>query len=388
MMYRRTIRRWIVGGGLVSLASAGCDAPDHLTAPTATVSLPAVTVDQLADAAHLHTMRVAPGTSLQAAVDAVGAGGMVLIEPGVYRESVVVDAPGVRLQGLDGGRGEGVVIENPGGAENGIHVTPAGRNFVLQNVTVRGFDENGVLLEGVDGFRLSRVRTERNGEYGLFPVGSTHGVIENCTAIGHADAGIYVGQSSEVEVRSSVASANVSGFEIENSTHVSLTQSRSFDNTVGILVSLLPGLPVMTASDILVAHDQVTDNNRPNFANPEDIVALLPGGSGIIVIGPDRVTVSHNTVTGNRSTGIALGSALILTQLAGLPPEVFGSTDPTPDQARIEFNEAVDNGGAPLPPFGSLFPGVDLLWDGLGTGNCWRQNRFGTSFPAQLPTCR
>ncbi|HEY9450450.1 MAG TPA: hypothetical protein VIQ60_11935 [Gemmatimonadaceae bacterium] len=77
-----------------------------------------------------------------------------------------------------------------------------------------------------------------------------------------------------------------------------------------------------------------------------------------------------------------------LTQVAGLPPSVFGSTDPTPDQARIEFNEAVGNGSAPLPPFGILFPGVDLLWDGLGTGNCWRQNRYGTSFPAQLPPCR
>lgn len=382
MTYRTTIRWWVLGGVLAGLAQTGCGASDDFTAPP-----PMASADRLPDVAHRHTVRVAPGMSLQAAVDAAGAGGTVLIESGVYRDSVVVTAPGVRLRGLDGGEGEGVVIENPGGADNGIHVTATGRDFVLENVTVRGFDENGVLLVGVDGFRLARVRTERNGDYGLFPVGSTHGVIENCTATGHSDTGIYVGQSSEIEIRTSVASANVAGFEIENSTHVSLTQSRSFDNTVGILVSLLPGLPVMTSGDILVAHNRVEGNNRPNFGNPADIVALLPSGSGILVIGPDRVTVSHNTVTGNRSTGIALGSALILTQLASLPPSVFGSTDPTPDQARIEFNEAVGNGSAPLPPFGSLFPGVDLLWDGLGTGNCWRQNRYGASFPTQLPIC-
>lgn len=365
----------------VGLALSSCSSPDHVSAPTPPTSV------KLADVASPHTVLVTPGTSIQAAVNAVGAGGTVLIQPGVYRDSVVVTAPGVRLQGLDGGNGEGVVIENPGSAGNGVHVTDTARDFVLENVTVRGFEENGVLLVGVDGFRLARVHTERNGEYGLFPVLSAHGLIENCTATGHADTGIYVGESSDVEVRTSTAWANVAGFEIENSTRVSLTQSRSFDNTIGILVSLLPGLPVMTAGDILVAHDQVDNNNRPNFGNPEDIVALLPSGSGIIVIGPDRVTVSHNTVTSNHSTGIALGSALILTQLAGLPPDVFAGTDPTPDQARIEFNEVIGNGTAPVPPFGSLFPGVDLLWDGMGTGNCWRQNRYGTSFPAELPTC-
>jgi parallel beta-helix repeat protein len=372
---------------LLGLALTSCSSPDQLDAPAPAAVPPMKTADGLPDIAAKHTALVAPGMSLQAAVNAVGAGGIVLIQPGVYRDSVVVTAPGVRLQGLDGGNGEGVVIENPGGADNGVHVTATARDFVLENVTVRGFEENGVLLVGVDGFRLARVRTERNGEYGLFPVRSAHGVIENCTATGHADTAIYVGESSDVEIRTSVASANVAGFEIENSTRVSLTQSRSFDNTIGILVSLLPGLPVMTSGDILVARDQVENNNRPNFGNPEDIVALLPSGSGIIVIGPDRVTVSNNTVTSNHSTGIALGSALILTQLAGLPPDVFAGTDPTPDHARIEFNEAIGNGTAPLPPFGSLFPGVDLLWDGLGTGNCWRQNRYETSFPAELPAC-
>ncbi|HEU6450220.1 MAG TPA: right-handed parallel beta-helix repeat-containing protein [Gemmatimonadaceae bacterium] len=278
MTYRTTIGWWLLCGVLAGLAQTGCGAPEDFTAPPRVA-----TADRLPDVAHRHTVRVVPGMSLQTAVDAVGAGGTVLSQSGVYPDSVVVTAPGVRLRGLDGGEGEGVVIENP--------------------------------------------------------------------------------------------------------THISLTQSRSFDNTVGILVSLLPGLPVMTSGDIVVAHNRVEGNNRPNFGNPADIVALLPSGSGILVIGPDRVTVSHNTVTGNRSTGIALGSALILTQLAGLPPDVFGSTDPTPDQARIEFNEAVGNGSAPLPPFGSLFPGVDLLWDGLGTGNCWRQNRYGTSLPTQLPIC-
>lgn len=383
MTYGTTVGRWSVGGGalVVGLALAGCTGPDRIGAPAADS-------DRLTDAARPHAVRVAPGASIQAAVDAVGAGGMVLIAPGVYRDSVVVTAPGVRLRGLDGGSGAGVVIENPGGADNGIHVTAGARDFVLENVTVRGFDENGVLLEGVDGFRLARVRTENDGDYGLFPVFSTRGVIEGCTATGHRDTGIYVGQSSDVEIRTSAAWANVVGFEIENSTHVSLTHSRSFGNTVGILVSLLPGLPVMTSGDILVAHNQVTSNNLPNFGNPADIVAVLPGGSGIIVEGPDSVTVSHNTVTGNGSTGIALVSGLLLTELVGLPPDAFGGTDPTPDHARIEHNDVVANGTAPQPPAGTLFPGVDLLWDGRGTDDCWWQNRYGTSFPAPLPSCR
>ena len=33
-------------------------------------------------------------------------------------------------------------------------------------------------------------------------------------------------------------------------------------------------------------------------------------------------------------------------------------------------------------------PPGDLLWDGSGIGNCWSDNKFNSSFPELLPTCK
>ncbi|AHG88112.1 parallel beta-helix repeat-containing protein [Gemmatirosa kalamazoonensis] len=384
MTHVNLARRPVLELALGAVLLAGCAGPDAVVAPNATP--PAH--PSLAAAAAGRVVRVRPGESIQAAVDAAGAGGTVQIEPGEYAEAVTVAVPNLRIMGL-GNPGD-VVLRNPGSATNGIRVTTAGDGFDLDNITVRGFEANGVLLVRVDGFRLSRVRTENNGEYGLFPVLSSHGVIDGCTATGHADTGIYVGQSSDVEIRNSVAWGNVAGFELENTTRASLTNSEAYDNTVGILVSLVPPAPyisVLTATDNLVAHNRVHDNNHANFGEEGDLAALLPAGTGILVVGPDRTTIEHNTVTNNVSSGIAVVDAAVLALLSG-DADAYGTLNTAPDGTRVQLNTVLGNGTAPQPPLNEFFPGVDLLWDGSGVGNCWWQNRYGTSFPDPLPACK
>ena len=328
---------------------------------------------------------VPAGGSIQAAVDAAGAGSVIHIEPGTYGEAVTIDKPGMKLIGLDGSDG-GVVIENPGGEENGINVTDNGDDFTLINVIVRDFDENGVFLFGVDKFLISHVTTEDNGEYGIFPVHSTHGRIEHSSASGHSDTGIYVGQSRNVQVRRSVVFGNVIGIEIENSSNVQVTDNEAYDNVAGILVILLPGLDVKESSKIRVAKNSVHDNNHVNFAGPGELAGAVPSGSGILVVGTDRTDVKHNTVTGNDFVGIGVASSLLIGALAGLPPEAFADIEPNPDKARVRNNVVTANGAAP-PPLPLPLPGVDLLWDGSGTRNCWSGNTFATSFPSVLPDC-
>ena len=357
------------------LLFVACDAPRRIVAP------PVVVADRIAST-HLV---VHPGESIQAAVSAAAAGAVIEIEPGTYREAVHVAVPGLRLVGRSGETGDGVVIENPGGAETGITVAPGSNGFALINVTVRGFGGNGVLLSGVRGFLLSRVTALDNGEYGLFPVHSSAGVIERCRTSGHNDTGIYVGQDTNVTVTASVTFANVNGIEFENSRQVRALGNDAYDNVVGILVVLLPGLDAKTSSDVLVAGNRVHDNNHVNFAPPGDLAAFVPTGSGILVVGADRVTVARNLVTGNQFVGIGVASTLVLGQLAGLPPAAFGDIEPDPDFDRIVGNVVVRNGGAQSPiPF---LPAVDLLWIPAGTGNCWSRNRFHTSFPEPLPAC-
>ncbi len=55
-----------------------------------------------------------------------------------------------------------------------------------------------------------------NGAYGLYPVECRHVLIEDSESIGASDAGIYVGQTSDVIVRRTRAEYNVAGFEFEN----------------------------------------------------------------------------------------------------------------------------------------------------------------------------
>jgi parallel beta-helix repeat protein len=355
---------------------AACD-----TAPTEPVQPAAATAGARFGAPDVV---VSPGGSLQAAVDAAGAGGVVHVLAGTYAQSVSVTQPGVRIVGITGADGAPVIIENPGGVRNGVDVRGAAHGFALVNVTVRGFDANGVFLSGIDDFLLSRVTAESNGAYGLFPVRANGGVIEHSAASGHADAGLYVGQSSNVTMRNNRVFENVVGIEASNSSSIKLLHNEAWDNSNGILAVLLPGRQIRTAGDMTIAGNIIRDNNRPNFADPEDLVAAVPAGTGILVVGADRVLVEGNTVIGNAFIGIGVGSSMVLAALSGGDPTPFLELEPDPEGVRVSRNTVTGNGTASPIPF---LPPADLLWDGSGAGNCWAGNTFTSSFPELLPDC-
>ena len=326
------------------------------------------------------------GGSIQAAVDAAATGDIIHIEAGIYKEAILVNKPGIQLIGLVCNPSEKVIILNPGDEENGITVRDNGDGFVLKNVTVENFEENGVFMIRADNFLLSHVETINNGEYGLFPLFCNNGAIEYCSATGHDDTGIYVGQSSNLLLQYNVAFGNVNGLEIENCTNVVAMKNHSYDNVSGILIVLLPGLTVKTSSDISITENRIEDNNHVNFADPEGgFEALVPSGSGILVVGVDRVEIKNNKISNNNFTGIATVSTVILGGLGGIPPEAFSDIEANPDGTRITNNLLAHNGSA--PPSGLPLPGVDLLWDGSGINNCWSGNQFTTSYPSPLPVC-
>lgn len=323
---------------------------------------------------------VRPGESIQAAVDAASPGQRILIQPGIYAQAVTIDKAQIKLVGdlSDPAAGD-VILENPGGQQNGITVTENGDGVEISGLAVRNFEENGVFLVRVEGFLLSNVTAENDGEYGLFPVLSSNGVITDCVAIGHEDTGIYVGLSQNVTVQNSSASQNVNGIEIENSSQVQVSGNETFDNTAGILVVLLPGLSVKSSTDIVVTGNSVHDNNLPNFAG-DGFERVVPAGSGILIVGTDATTIQQNRVTGNEFVGVGVANSGVLAELAGVPVD---DIEPFPDGIRVLENEVTGNGGAqPIP---TLPPGVDLLWDGTGSDDCWSGNTFATSLNLDLP---
>jgi parallel beta-helix repeat protein len=326
---------------------------------------------------------VSAGSSIQAAVNKANNGAVILIEPGVYKETILVSKPGIKLVGKSE---KEVIIENPGDQNNGIRVTEESDDFTLANLTIKGFERNGIILIGVNKYLLSHVTTIDNGAYGLFPIRSQNGFIEHCTASGHDDTGIYIGQSDGAELRFNTAFGNVNGIEIENCSNIIAIKNQCYNNTAGILVILLPGLSVKESSNIHLLYNNVYNNNLANFAGPGGgFEAFVPSGSGILFVGTDNSIIRENNVKGNDFVGIAVVSSLLLGQIAGLPPEAFADIEPLPDNVKVISNVVMNNGAK--PPSGLPLPGADLLWDGSGTGNCWAKNDYKTSVPATLPVC-
>lgn len=327
---------------------------------------------------------VSAGGSIQAAVNAANPGSIIRIEPGVYNEAVVVNKADLQMIGT----GDGVIIQNPGNAANGITVNDAGDGFVLKNVTVRNFGKNGVFLTHADNFLLSHVIAINNGEFGIYPVFSNGGVIQHCKASGHSDTGITVGQSNNVTMSFNAVYGNVQGLGVDNCTNITLTKNQCYNNTAGITVVFLPGLVNTILSNITVSNNHVNNNNLANFSDPGELENFVPSGTGILVIAGTQINVKDNKVSGNNTTGIAMISGFTMYSLTG-NIQFVNAIDPVPHGNKVISNVLNNNGNAPAP---IPLPAVDLLWDGPLWGGtaanvCWKSNNFSTSFPTSLPAC-
>lgn len=323
-------------------------------------------------------------TTIQAAVDAASPGDTVLVPPGTYHESVLVDTSEITIRGS-----HGAVIDAEG-FDNGITVGtgrfsrgpdgfPVCPALALHNVTVEGLtvknaEENGLLLIGVDGFRVRGGKYLDNEEYGIFPICSRNGLIDGNRVEGAEDAGIYVGDDERITVASNHVTRCTIGIELENSSDVVARDNKLIGNTTGILVVVLPGLPKPFTEDVLIERNVVIKNNFPNPISPDsgEPEGLLPTGTGILNIGGDRVVIRDNVVNQNDSLGVAI----LANPFAGLDPRL----EPNPDNNEVRGNVILQNGRSPDTERLQT-PGVDILYDGSGTGNCFAENRFKTEFP-------
>lgn len=322
--------------------------------------------------------------SIQAAVDAAHPGDTILVPPGRYDGGVVVDKSPLTIRGsraaiidATGHRygiqvGTAPIATDPDGNEICPAITMHG--ITIDGLTVKNADDTGVRLVGVDGFRLTGGRYVDNEEYGPFPICSANGLIDHNDVAGTHDAGIYVGDDTSVTVTHNQATGCAIGVEIENSLHSVVRQNVTVGNTVGVLVSLLPNLPMPFNDDTLISRNVVNHNNFPNPvpAGSGEDVGLLPTGTGILNVGGDHVTISGNSVVGNNSVGVAIIQS------------PFGPLDArlevNPDGNRVQGNVILHNGQSP-DPVRATTPGADIVYDGTGTGNCFARNVYRTDFP-------
>ena len=198
------------------------------------------------------------------------------------------------------------------GAE-GLHVSNS-MNVVLQDFSVEDAKGDNLKVNDTNGLVLRRIRSAwadgpkaENGAYALYPVLCKNVLMEECVAMGSSDAGIYVGQSDSVIIRNNKAYWNVAGIEAENSKYVEIYGNETYENTGGLLVFDLPGL-TKYGHTTKVYNNNIHDNNHENFAQKGNIVASIPPGSGMMVLATHNIEVYNNTVSDNRSVGVAVVS--------------------------------------------------------------------------------
>jgi hypothetical protein len=316
--------------------------------------------------------------TISAAVAAAQPGDMVLVSPGVYRESVTVGVANLTLRGTDR---NAVVIDGEVRRANGIVVTAPGVS--VENLTVRRQTLNGVLVTGMSdgqggiakgsdgytrldpaafpplqGFRVAYVTASDNGLYGIYAFDTQHGVIEQNYASGSADSGIYVGQCQQcdIQVLDNVAERNAVGYEGTNASgQMYVLRNRFVANRVGMTTDSDYQEAFVPQRGATLVGNLVSDNNDPTSPAQAD------GGFGIgigISGGTDNL-VARNRVERNTTAGLVLGSA---EDLAPLGNNLVG-------------NSASGNGvdvaivATPRAP---------------AAGNCMRDNQFTTSLPAGL----
>ncbi|MGD9723988.1 MAG: parallel beta-helix domain-containing protein [Pirellulales bacterium] len=324
------------------------------------------------------TFSVAPGQSIQAAVDRARPGDRIEVLPGVYSESVTVDIDDVELVGLVQ-NGERPVLDGKGTMNDAV--LASGHNFVISGFEIRSYKGNGVVVNKAKNATFKNLVCHNTGKYGVYPVLCQGVLVDGCVVSDVWDAGVYAGQCQDVVIQNCESYRNTIGIETENCVNVLMANNSAHANSLGLLVVLLPDLPTVVATNARVVNNRVLDNNYPNLSPPGNTVNMVEPGLGIVVNAADDTEVTKNEVRGNGSYGIAMYA---LTDV--FPPEHKLNVEPNPDRNYIHDNLLSDNGGNVGKRLGSAgAPGGDLFWSGKGVGNGWSE-ATEKSFPQKLPT--
>jgi parallel beta-helix repeat protein len=283
------------------------------------------------------------------------------------------DVPGITIKGK--GKGKTILsFKNQISGAEGMLIKNV-KDLTLEGFTVADSKGDAIKVQGCTHVIMRDLETTwtggklpTNGAYGLYPVSCTGVLMENCEASYAMDAGIYVGQSTNVIVRKNYAHNNVAGIEIENTICGEVYDNKATQNAGGMLIFDMPDLPQANGDKIKFYNNIIEDNNGENYAPKGMVVSTIPSGSGMIIMAHRNIEMYNNTIKNNKSLGIAINSWL----LTGVP---FKSKDYDPYCKNIYIhNNQISGTSGPIDQksdFGKLISGVlqgkpsDILVDGI-----------------------
>ncbi len=295
--------------------------------------------------------------TIQSAVDAAKAGDLVLINSGVYNESVTITTPYLTIRGKDR---NGVIIDGEFMRENGIQIYEAD-GVSVENLSVRNFSLNGVYWNNSKGYKASHVTAYNNGDYGVYAFNSTDGIFEKIYASGHPDSGVYIGQCYPCNalIYDSVVEGNALGYSGTNAGgHLYIYNNIWRDNMSGIIPNTLDSELNPPGRETTIVGNLVVDNN--NYEAPANRFGLVAQGMGIVMPGRVGDIVEKNIVVNHDKYGLVASPMLDV--------NLYFS-----QHVQVKNNIIMDSGYTDLALAGP--------W---GPGNCYEGNIYQTSTPPLL----
>ena len=296
-------------------------------------------------------------STIQNAVDKALNGDLILIDPGVYNESVTVTTPYLTIRGTDR---NSVIIDGEFMRENGIQIYDTD-GVSVENLSVRNFSLNGIYWNGSKGFKGSYLTVYNNGDYGVYAFDSTDGIFDNVYASGHPDSGIYIGQCYPCNtlIYDNVVEGNALGYSGTNAGgHLYLYRNIWRDNMSGIVPNTLDSELNPPGRETTIISNLVLDNN--NYAAPTNRFGLVAKGMGIVVPGRVGDIIEKNIVVNHDKYGIVASPML--------DAKLYFSQN-----VQVKNNLVLDSGYTDLALAGP--------W---GPGNCYEGNIYQTSTPPLL----
>jgi hypothetical protein len=338
-----------------TLALAACAGP-----PSGTASPPAVgdvSTESPSDWSGETRNVPADYPTIQAAVDAATPGDLILIDRGIYKETVDVKTAGLTIRGVD--RNE-VIIDGEFERVHGVQVLGTD-GVVVENLTSMNHTVNGVFWSAVRGYRASYVTAINNGDYGIYAFDSGDGLFEHSYGSGSPDAAFYIGQCNPCDavITDSVGEYSGLGFSGSNaSTNLYLVDNVFRYNGTGIAPNSLDGELLPPAEEVYVAGNLIYENGYADF--PHKTAQWASQGNGIIIAGTESVVVTKNLIVNHPNNGIQVSS--------NVDANVYMPAD------NVVTGNVVK--GSALG---------DLTLSGpAGSGNCFEDNDFGWSMPPAL----
>jgi plastocyanin len=267
--------------------------------------------------------------------------------------------------------------------QNGIFVNDADE-VTVDGFMARGYKSNGFFFTNLTGYSMNHLIARQTGVYGLYAFNTKGGSMTNSLGYYQRDGAYYVGQTPEqtkpkrTVIKNVVGWGSVLGFSGSNMRYVTISDSKFFNNGVGIAPNAIDSEKFPPEEDNVIRDNDIFWNNfdaykKAPFRATAQADFVYPPGSGIVLLSGRRNLVENNRFWGNQ-----LGAFISVQNIFLKNPET------------IDLIDNVVRGNA-FGKDGTDKNGRDLVYTGNGRGNCFENNTGVETMlpadPANFPAC-